>query len=85
MKLVARPAVELDSYTPFLREADDYSIQELGAMRARSSTTAACVHDLMEARRAPTAEELQWNGPAGRVKLPNHPKVCAAIWRLRRQ
>ena len=81
MKLVARLAIELDSYTPFLLDVDDYSIQELGAMRSRSSTTAACVHDLMESRRAPTAEELQWNSPAVRVKLPNQPKMHAAIRR----
>ena len=85
VKLVARLAVELDSYTPFLSAVEDYSIRELGAMHARSRTTAVCVHDLMEARRALTAEELQWNGPAVRVRLPNLPKVQAAIRQLRRQ
>jgi len=85
LMLAARLAVELDSRAPFLCEADDYSNRELGAMHARSRTTAACVHDLLEARRAPIAEELHWNGPTIRVKLPNMPKLQAAIKQVRRQ
>ena len=85
LMLAARLAVELDSRAPFLCEADDYSNRELGAMHARSRTTAACVHDLLEARRAPIAEELHWNGPTIRVKLPNMPKLLAAIKQVRRQ